>query len=386
MTRASNSAPSVRVGDRVRPMILLNPGPANTTDSVKQALVCPDICPREAEFGNVLATVREAVTRVVHQGDAYTSVILGGSGTAAVEAAVSSSVPADGRLLVIDNGAYGARIRQIAEAYGIAHDVEEFGVGGYPDLDRIEKRLRAQRYTQLAVIHHETSTGVLNPVEAIGKLCREFDVEMLVDAMSSYAGIPIDIERMGADFLMSSSNKCIQGMAGLSFVICKRSRIERMQPVPGRSYYLSLSRHYRFFETDRQMLFTPPVQVVYALARALDEYFAEGAEQRHARYVANWETLDGGMLGLGFRRLLPEAILSRILTCYLEPDHPRYEFGDMHDRLYAKGFTIYPGKGARAATFRLANMGAVDSDDMRAFIAAMRQTIDEMGISPLYSS
>jgi 2-aminoethylphosphonate aminotransferase len=371
---------------RARPMILLNPGPANTTASVKQAMMRPDICPREPEFGRVLASVRDAVTRVVHDGTAYTSVLLGGSGTAGVEAAISSSVPQDGRLLVIDNGAYGARIRQIAEAYGIAHDVEAFGVGGYPDLERIDKRLRERRYTQLAVIHHETSTGVLNPVEAIGKLCKAAGVEMIVDAMSSYAGIPIDVERMGADFLVSSSNKCIQGMAGLAFVICKRARLEAMQPIPGRSFYFSLSRHHRFFEAEGQMQFTPPVQVVYALEQALSEYFAEGGENRHRRYLANWETLDGGMLGLGFRRLLPEAILSRILTCYLEPDHPRYDFGEMHDRLYAKGFTIYPGKGANKATFRLANMGDVTSDDMRAFIEAMRDTIGEMNIRPLYGS
>jgi aspartate aminotransferase-like enzyme len=208
---------------------------------------------------------------------------------------------------------------------------------------------------------------------------------MIVDAMSSYAGIPIDVEAIGADFLISSSNKCIQGMAGLAFVICKRERLQRMQPIPGRSFYFSLSRNHRFFETEGQMQFTPPVQVVYALEQALAEYFAEGGENRHRRYVANWEVLDGGMLALGFRRLLPEAILSRILTCYLEPDHPRYDFGEMHDRLYAKGFTIYPGKGANKATFRLANMGDVDGDDMRAFLDALRDTISTMNIRPLYS-
>ena len=172
---------------------------------------------------------RASCTRAI----TYTSVLLSGSGTAAVEAAISSSVPADGRLA-------GDRQRRVRRAHpadrrGLWHRPRcgVFGVGGYPDLERIQKRLRARRYTQLAVIHHETSTGVLNPVEAIGKLCRDADVEMIVDAMSSYAGIPIDIERMGADFLVSSSNKCIQGMAGLAFVICKRSRLERMQPVPG---------------------------------------------------------------------------------------------------------------------------------------------------------
>ena len=133
------------------------------------------------------------------------------------------------------------------------------------------------------------------------------------------------------------------------------------------------------------MRFTPPVQVVYALQAALAEYHAEGGEARQSRYLANWETLDGGMRRLGFRRLLPEGILSRILTAYIEPDHERYRFDAMHDRLYHKGFPIYPGKGAHEATFRLANMGAVTSDDMRAFVEAMGETIDEMGIRPLYA-
>jgi 2-aminoethylphosphonate-pyruvate transaminase len=370
----------------VRRMILLNPGPANTTEAVKRAMTLPDICPREREFGAVLERVREGVTRVVHDGDRYVAVMLSGSGSAGVEAAISSTVPSDGRLLVIDNGAYGVRMTQIAAAYGIAHDVESFGVGGYPDLARIAQRLHERRYSQLAVVHHETSTGVLNPVDAIGALCREAGVEMIVDAMSSYAGVPIDVERMGADFLVSSSNKCIQGMAGITFVICRRARLAAMEPIPGRSFYLNLAGHHRFFEQQGQMQFTPPVQIVYALEQALLEYFAEGGQARHQRYLANWRALDGGMRELGFRRLLPEAILSRILTCYIEPDHPGYSFDAMHDRLYEKGFTIYPGKGAAKATFRLANMGDVTPEDMRAFVSAMSETLDELGVRPLYAS
>jgi 2-aminoethylphosphonate aminotransferase len=363
-------------------MILLNPGPANTTDAVKQAMTKPDICPREQEFGDVLERVRAGVTRVVHRGDEYTSVMFGGSGTAAVEAAIASAVPADGKLLVIDNGAYGTRMAEIARAYGIAHDVMKLGVGGFPEPAQVAKQLDAARYTQLAVVHHETSTGMLNPVPEIAQLCRARGVEIIVDAMSSYAGIPIDVAALGIDFLVSSSNKCIQGMAGLGFVICRRQRLDAMKHVPGRSYYLSMAEQHRFLERSGQMQFTPPVQVVYALDRALEEFFAEGgAEARHRRYLANWETLDSGMRRLGFRRLLPEAILSRILTAYIEPDHPRYSFDAMHDRLYAKGFTIYPGKGAQQNTFRLANMGDVTTSDMKAFVDAMAETLRDLGIS-----
>jgi 2-aminoethylphosphonate aminotransferase len=366
-------------------MILLNPGPANTTETVKRAMTRPDICPRESEFGDVLARVRNDLTRVVTDDQDYTTVMFTGSGTAAVEAAIASAVPSDGRLLVIDNGAYGARMVQIAKGYAIAHDVESFGVGGFPDVDRISKRLREQRYTQLAIVHHETSTGMLNPLAEVAALCQQRDVELIVDAMSSYAGIPIDVNALGIAFLASSSNKCIQGMAGLGFVICRRDRLARMSHVPGRSFYLSMSGQHRFLEQSGQMQFTPPVQIVYALEQALSEFFAEGGVRaRHRRFVQNWEALDNGVRSLGFRRLLPEAILSRILTAYIEPDHPNYSFDAMHDRLYAKGFTIYPGKGAQQDTFRLANMGAVDANDMRAFVAALGQTLGELQISPLY--
>jgi 2-aminoethylphosphonate aminotransferase len=367
-------------------MILLNPGPANTTDGVKQAMTRPDICPREREFGQTMLRVREGLTRVVHRGDAFTAVLFCGSGTAGVEAAVSSVVPPDGRLLVVDNGAYGARIAAMAAAYGIPHDVEAFGVGGYPDVERIAARLDARRYTHLAVIHHETSTGMLNPVEAICARCRARGVEAIVDAMSSYAGLPIELEQLGADYLVSSSNKCIQGMAGLSFVICRRRRLEALEPFPGRSLYLNLPLQHRFFDRSGQMRFTPPVQVVYALEQALAEYEAEGGAARWERYRACFEALDGGVRGLGFRRLLPEEQLSRILTAYIEPDHPAYSFDALHDRLYARGYTIYPGKGASEATFRLANMGAVQRSDMLGFVEALEQTLAELRIRPLYSS
>lgn len=366
-------------------MILLNPGPANTTETVKRAMTRPDICPREAEFGELLVRVRDGLTRVVTDSSAYTTVMFTGSGTAAVEAAIASAVPADGRLLVIDNGAYGARMAAIAQSYGIAHDVEKYGVGDLPDLDRVAARFKQQRYTQLAVVHHETSTGMLNPIAELTALAKRHDAEVIVDAMSSYAGIPIDVQALGIDFLASSSNKCIQGMAGLGFVICQRDRLARMHHVAGRSYYLSMAGQHRFLEHNGQMQFTPPVQILYALEQALAEFFEEGGvSARHRRYVQNWEALDSGVRALGFRRLLPEAILSRILTAYIEPDHPNYTFDAMHDRLYTKGFTIYPGKGAQQDTFRLANMGAVDAADMRAFVAALADTLNELQVSPLY--
>jgi len=367
-------------------MILLNPGPANTTETVKKALVCEDICPRETEFGDVMGRVAEGITKVVHRGNDFVGVLFGGSGTAAVEAALASTVPENGRLLVIDNGAYGQRMAEIAAQYRMPHDVESFGVGGYPDLERIEGTLGKQRYTHVAVIHHETTTGMLNPVEEIATLAHARGAEVLVDAMSSYAGLPIDIEKLGADYLMSSANKCIQGMAGLAFVIARRSKLEALKPMPGRSLYLDLGTQHRFFVKSHQMRFTPPVQLVYALDQALTEFFAEGQAARWERYLSCFSALDGGVRALGFRRLLPERMLSRILTAYLEPDHARYDYDVMHDHLKQRGYTIYPGKGAKKATFRLANMGAITPEHMRGFVSALHETVDAMGMTPLYSS
>ena len=366
-------------------MILLNPGPANTTSTVKKALLCEDICPRESEFGDVMYRVARGLARLVGDEKEYAAVLLAGSGTAAVEAALASTVPQDGRLLVVDNGAYGARLSSIAEAYLMPHDTMSFGIGGWIEVDRIAERLEKERYTQLAAVHHETTTGMLNPIEALGTVCRERGVELIVDAMSSYAGIPISMEAMSADFLVSSANKCIQAMAGLCFVIARRERLESMTSIPGRSLYLDLGLQYRFFESHHQMRFTPPVQLLHALATAIEELAAEGGvAARHRRYYECWRVLDDGMRDMGFRRLLPDEQLSHILTSYLEPTHEGYDFERFHDLLYGRGFTIYPGKGGKKATFRLANMGAITPEDIRRFIEAVRETVEEMGIATLY--
>lgn len=362
-------------------MVLLNPGPANTTQAVKDALVCEDICPRETSFGDVMGNVADKLARIADPSGQSVCVLFGGSGTAGVEAAVASAVPADGKLLVLDNGAYGARMTDIAKAYGMRHDVIVFGVGSRLDVDGVKARLDLGDITHVAVVHHETTTGMLNPVEKIGALCRSRKIELIVDAMSSFAGIPFSMDSLGADFIVSSSNKCIQGMAGLAFVIGRKERIESMRHVAGRSLYLSVGDQYRFFRDAHQMRFTPPVQLLYALDRAIDELAAEGGvEARRKRYDACYEVLDRGVQGLGFSRLLPDEDQSRILTAYIEPNDPRYSYDRMHDLLFERGFTIYPGKGAKVGTFRLANMGDITPDDMTRFVAALRETIAAMGI------
>jgi 2-aminoethylphosphonate aminotransferase len=358
----------------VKRNILLNPGPATTTDTVKQALVVPDICPREAEFGEVALEVQKKLVRVVNGGEDYTAVMLMGSGTAAVEAALSSVIPPRGRVLILDNGAYGRRARQIVEAYGIAHAVYELAWGDYPEVEAVRRILDQNGpFTHLFLVHHETTTGMLNPLPELQELGREFGVETIVDAMSSYAGLPIDLASLPVDYLISSANKCIQAMAGISFIISRRDSLDKTKSIPQRNFYLNLYANEQHLRGTGQFQFTPPVQIIYALRQALDEFFAEGAANRFHRYARSYQELRKGLAEAGLECLLPDWQHSKLLTAVLEPKASAYSYRDFHDYCYHRGVTIYPGKCAKAETFRIANMGAIDYRDIRVFNALMKE-------------
>lgn len=362
--------------------ILLNPGPATTTDTVKMAQVVSDICPREQEFVEVMAEVRQGLLDVVGAGDEYTCILLAGSGTAAMDAVINSVVPPNKKILVINNGAYGERMVKIARAYDI--DCVEFAVQWteMPDLTVVESALRNDsEITHVAVVHHETTTGMLNPIREIGEVVHSLGKLLIADTISSFAGIPIDMRNDHIDYLMSTSNKCIQGMAGVCFVICKRSEIEKMANYPSRSFYLNLYQQYKYFEEHGQMQFTPPVQVIYALRQALKEFFEEGQKNRFERYKDNFAVLKSGIEDMGFKSLLKEECQSHILTTIIEPEHPNYDFTLMHDILYKKGFTIYPGKIGDTKSFRIANMGAITVKDITKFFQVLRGVLVEMGIT-----
>lgn len=355
--------------------ILLNPGPATTSDSVKHALVVSDICPREEEFGEVMRDVRDRLVDVVTDSDAYTSVIFTGSGTTVVEATLSSVVPHDGRLMVLVNGDYGARMVGIADVYGIPVVSVELRSGEYPDLARLDRMLDGESgdVTHLAFVHHETSTGLLNPLDDLCTMARSRGIETIVDAMSSYAGMPIDVGKSDIQYLLASSNKCIQGMPGLGFAICNLESLRKTAKVAPRNYSLNLYRQHRHFEDHGQMQFTPPVQTFYALRQALEEYFQEGPERRFLRYRDNWQTLYRGLEDLGFRFLLPAEHQSRILLSVVEPDHEGYSFTDMHDYLYERGITVYPGKAPGQRVFRVSVLGALLKEDIQTFLSVLRE-------------
>ncbi len=358
--------------NKVKRNILLNPGPATTSDEVKFSMIVPDICPRELEFCNLMDSIKNDLPHVVNASDDYTSVMFASSGTGGVEAAITSAVPANGKMLIVENGAYGERIRKIAERYCIPFVSYKISYGDYPSIDAIKKMLDSDpKITHLAIIDHETTTGMRNPVQEICDLAHKNGVEVIVDCMSSYAGLPINLQSWQAEYIVSSSNKCIQGMAGLAFVIFKKSLLEGIKN-NARSFYFDLYAQYSGFQSTGQMQFTPPVQVVYALRKALDLFFKETAEKRIQRYRENYEVLYAGLKNLGFLFLLPDNYQSGILLAVKEPINSAYNFESMHDYFLSKGFTIYPGKGAKESTFRLSILGDLYLDDVKAFLQEMK--------------
>lgn len=359
---------------KVKRNILLNPGPATTTDTVKMAMVVPDICPREEEFCSLVREVRQDLVKIAQGDDSYTAVLFAGSGTAVMDAAINSVVPPNGKIAILNNGAYGERMVKIAKAYHIDYIELKYEFGAAIDLAEVANTLKHDRQINcLAMIHHETTTGRLNPIKEVGKIAKENNCTFIVDTISSFAGIPIDIKECQIDFMMSTSNKCIQGMAGVAFIVCKISALEKIKNYPSRSFYLNLYNQYRSFEETGQSQFTPPVQIIYALKQAIKEFYIEGALNRYNRYTENWRLLRKGLLKLGFKLFHSEAEESHILLTVYEPDHPKYEFKDMHDYLYERGFTIYPGKIGKKNTFRLANMGAIDPTDIADFLGLLEK-------------
>ncbi len=366
---------------KIKRNILLNPGPATTTDTVKLSLVVPDICPREKEFTRIMDGIRKDLVKIVQGDDTYTTVLIAGSGTAVMDSVVNSVVPQDMKIAVIVNGSYGERFVQIAKSYRIAFVPIEFEWGEKIDLDRVEDVLKNDRdISCIALVHHETTTGILNPINEIGRMAEKYNCIYIVDAISSFAGIPINIVTSRADFLLSTSNKCIQGMAGVAFAICKKSRLENIKNNRKRSFYLDLYSQYTSLEETGQTAFTPPVQVMYALKQAIEEYYREGGDMRYLRYSKNWRTLRDGLEKLGFRFLLPEEAESRLLITILEPESENFHFEHMHDYLFKKGFTIYPGK-MKERTFRLATFGEIFPCDILEFLRILQQYLKENGLN-----
>jgi 2-aminoethylphosphonate-pyruvate transaminase len=366
--------PRIAEAERVKEIrreVLLNPGPATTSDSVKYAQVCADICPREGEFGDVMEWIVRELSLMAGKPGRVETVLFGGSGTAADEAMISSCVGEGGRLLVLDNGAYGARLAKIAGVYKLDYEVFKSSGRLPPDTAAVKARLLEGRFTHFAIVYHETTTGLLNPAPELCRFCREHSITTIVDAVSAFAAIPIDMDEDCFDFMASTSNKNIQGMAGLGFVFCRGEALEKIKAYPMRNYYLNLWDQYEWFSKTRQTRFTPPVQSLYALRQAIIETKIETIEGRYARYRACWEELVKAVKKLGLSMLVPEEAQSKLITAIVDPPSPRYSFETLHDLARGEGFTIYPGKLSDANTFRIANIGDIRPEEMIRFTALL---------------
>ncbi len=358
---------------KIKRNVLLNPGPATTTNSVKYAQLVPDICPREKEFGDLMEYCAKEITCFVGSPDKYTTVFFGGSGTATVEAILSSVIPENGKVMIIDNGAYGKRMSKITSIYKIDTIVFNSSSIEPIDLDKLEiEIINSEGLTHLAMIHHETTTGLLNDINAVGALCKKYKVSFIVDSMSGFAAIPVDMEEMNIDYLAASSNKNIQGMAGIGFAICNKNSLEATKDIPPRNLYLHLYAQYDYFNKTHQTRFTPPVQTFYALKQAIKETKEETITGRYKRYSKSWETLLKGLEELGLEYLIERNHHSRIITSVLEPKCENYAFNKMHDYFFDRGFTIYPGKVNDYDTFRISNIGEINYKDIELFLIVLK--------------
>jgi len=357
--------------------ILLNPGPATTTDAVKMAQLVPDICPREKEFADLMDQMRKDLVKIVHADpDKYTCVMFTGSGTINMDVCLNSLLPENKKVLIINNGAYSSRGVEICHYYGLPHINLQFNYDELPDLELVEKTLKEDEDIALVyTTHNETGTGILNPIREIGALAHKYGATFAVDTTSTYAMLPLDMEKDNIDFCMSSAQKGLMSMTGLSFIIGKIDKIIESKDYPKRSYYCNLYRQYDYFEETGQMHFTPPVQTVYATAQAIKEYFEEGEQAKYERHLRVHEAIHKGLEELGFKDIIKREWQAGLIVSVQYPDDPNWDFDKVHDYCYDKGFTIYPGKISTTNTFRLCSLGAIDVPDIEDFFIVLREAL-----------
>ena len=353
--------------------ILLNPGPVNVSPRVQQALLRGDLCHREEEFADLLVSIRTKLLQAFAP-DGYTSVVVSGSGTLAVEAMVSSAVAEGKKLLVINNGVYGDRMRQMAEAHRIPTVELTCVWTEAPDTTRIESTLKNDPdIAAVALVHHETTTGLMNPVSEIGAIVRRAGRLFLLDAVSALGGEDLDVVRDKVDLCACTANKCVQGQPGVAFVLVRNEVMAAMQRYARHSLYLHLPLHWEAQER-RSIPFTPSIPAWYALDAALDELLEETPSGRVERYHAAAQFLRNGFADMGLECLLPPELYSNSLTSLLLPQGASYL--DLHDGLKQRGFVIYEGQGKlQTEIFRVANMGHLTMDDFQRFLLALKEVL-----------
>ena len=365
-----------------RDKLLFTPGPLTTSLSVKQAML-HDAGSWHFEFNAKVKWVREKILEVagLSRDAGWKAILLQGSGTFGVEAVFATCVPPNGKVAVLANGAYGERMALMLQHLKIDHLVLRTPENTPNDPAALDRALAADTtITHVAIVHCETTTGLLNPIAEVGRVVKSHRRGYIVDAMSSFAAIPIDLAAAGIDYLISSANKCIEGVPGFSFVICRREALLACEGY-ARCLSLDLLDQLKGFDKNGQFRYTPPTHSLLAFEQAMKELEYEGGVAgRGARYRRNHETLVKGMKQLGFRPYLNPAVQSYIITSFSYPDSESFAFDAFYRRLSDRGFIIYPGKISRANTFRIGSIGRIFPSDIDALVSAIGRVLNEMGV------
>jgi len=360
--------------------LLFTPGPLTTSRTVKEKML-RDLGSRDTEFMTVIGEVRNGILKVAgtNKNEGWESVLIQGSGTFAIESVLSSAISESDKLLIISNGAYGKRMAKISRIHKISHFELSFPENQIPDIEKIINIVESSNdFTHLAVVHCETTTGILNPIEDIGKVARLYGLEYIVDAMSSFGAIPIDLNECSVNYLISSSNKCIEGVPGFAFVIAKK---ESLLKTEGKARTLSLDLFNQWAEMERsgQFRFTPPVQIILAFKEALEELENEGGiEGRAARYKSNHRILLQGMTDMGFVPYIHPDYQSYIITAFLFPEQKNFNFNKMYNFLNERNFVIYPGKLSETDTFRIGSIGRLNNQNISDLLIAIEAYLDSI--------
>jgi 2-aminoethylphosphonate-pyruvate transaminase len=361
--------------------LLLTPGPLTTSADVRQAMM-KDWGSRDGAFIEMNARVRERLLKIAGGAGTHQAVLMQGSGTFAVEAMIGTMVPRSGKLLALVNGAYGRRIVRMCQYLGRAHAVMEWPEDKPIEPQAMDQRLAEDEHiSHVVVIHCETTSGIVNPVDAVADVVKRRGRRLLVDAMSGFGALPLDANKPGYDALAASSNKCLEGAPGFGFVI---AREDALKDAAGNCHSLSLDLHDQWANMEKtgQWRFTPPTHVIAAFDTALALHEKEGGVAgRGARYSENCRVLVQGMRALGFETLLPDAVQAPVIVTFHMPADPRFVFHAFYDKLRDRGFVIYPGKVAETPSFRIGCIGALDAADMRAALDAVRATMADLGVA-----
>ena len=354
-------------------MLILSPGPANVSERVRLALTNPDIGHREAEFSDLLKETIALLLQTCGVPQGYACGVLGGSGTTGIEAAITSLCDATNGALILSNGVYGERAAQVAQVFQVPHTLEKFDWTSPLPLDRVEELVGNSHHDVVYLIHHETTTGVINPLQQVAEIAKRHHKRVLVDAVSSIAGEELDLPGWGIDMIVGSANKCIRGFPGVSFVVVSNDFLEVVSKRRQVTFYSDLVNTLGR-EKDGETPFTPPVQTMYALREALKELIEEGVEKRIDHYSGIAETLRDGLSSLGLTFLVAREHLSNTMTSVMLPEGVSYT--DLHRLLKDRGYVIYKSQGHLGeTTFRLGTVGVITQDDIRGFLQALGEVL-----------